>query len=329
MYSLSAHVIDGNSYAAELKRRVGDEIALLAAEDCRPGLATVLIGGDYAAQAYERRVNRLAESLGCRYWCERLPEDASEADALATIGKLNGDPRVSGILILRPVPRQISEVTLYGTLDPLKDIEAVHPVNEGLLTQGRPRFVPSTPSAAYYMLDQYLAERGRDPQVAYRSSNLVVVGRSNNVGKPAVMLGLARNATVISCDVHSFTAGLLYEHTRQADILIVAAGVPALLSEEHVKDGVIAIDVGINPSEDPETGRVTLVGDLNFTSVARRAEAISPVPGGVGPITDVWLVKNTVAAARLAAQVAAAQTSLEGLSVQPAGNGALIPAGSG
>lgn len=322
---MGAHIIDGTTYAEELKQHLADEVALLAAEDCRPGLATVIIGGDYSAQAYERRVRRLAQALDCRYWCERLPEDVEEAEALAVIGKLNGDPRVSGILILRPLPEQISEVALYGTLDPLKDIEAVHPINEGLLAQGRPRFVPSTPIAVYYMLDQYLGERRADPQAAYRNSNIVVVGRSNNVGKPAIMLGLARDATVTSCDVHSFTAGLLYEHTRSADVLIVAAGVPELISGNDVKEGVIAIDVGINPLKDPDTGKVSLVGDLDFSSVATPAEALSPVPGGVGPITDVWLVKNTVAAARLSSRVTAAQTVLEGVNSRPS-EGTLLPA---
>ncbi len=235
---------------------------------------------------------------------------------------------MSGILVLRPLPSHISEAALYGAVDQLKDIEAVHPVNSGLLAQGRPRFIPSTPAAVYHMLDRYLAERHLDPGAVYRSSNVVVVGRSNNVGKPALMLGSARNATTISCDVHSFTAGLLYEHTRRADILIVAAGEPCLLSGEHVKEDVIAIDVGINPSEDPETGKTTLVGDLNFASVAEKAEAISPVPGGVGPITDVWLVKNTVAAARLASQVSAAQAALEGITGRHADSGRFLSASS-
>ncbi len=215
--------------------------------------------------------------------------------------------------MLRPLPPQVSEVALYRALDPLKDIEAVHPVNAGLLALGRPRYVPSTPASVYHMLDRYLSESGQDPQDVYSRSNVVLVGRSNNVGKPAILLGLARNATVLSCDIHSFKAGLLYEHTVQADILIVAAGSPGLITGEHVKEGVIAIDVGINPLPDPRTGKVRLVGDLDFDGVAKKAQAISPVPGGVGPITDVWLLKNTVSAAKLAAGVAAAQPSLDGI----------------
>jgi methylenetetrahydrofolate dehydrogenase (NADP+)/methenyltetrahydrofolate cyclohydrolase len=205
----------------------------------------------------------------------------------------------------------------YRELDPLKDIESVHPTNAGLLALGRPRYVPSTPASVFHMLDRYLREAGHDPGKLYARSNVVVIGRSNNVGKPAILLGLARNATLLSCDAHSYEAGLLYDHTAAPDILIVAAGVPALVSGEHVKDGVIAIDVGINPVTGPETGKVHFVGDLDFGSVAAKGRAISPVPGGVGPITDVWLLHNTVSAARLAAGVAAAQPSLDGLT--PAG----------
>lgn len=314
---MNAVHIDGRAYAADLKRRLAEEVAELRERDVKPGLATLLIGDSYPARAYERRVARLAAELGVRYVGEALPADIEEADAVATVGKLDADPRVSGILVLRPLPPHVSEVALYNALDPLKDIEAVHPVNAGLLALGRPRYVPSTPASVFHMLDRYLRESGRDPGDFYARGNVVIVGRSNNVGKPAMLFGMARDATVVSCDVHSFKAGLLYEHTARADILIVAAGVPALLTGEHVKPGVIAVDVGINPVEDPRTGTVRLVGDLDFPGVAARAEAVSPVPGGVGPITDVWLLKNTVTAARLAAGVAAAQPSLEGLSPPP------------
>lgn len=311
---MAAHVIDGRHLANELKGRLADEIRQLTDEGARPGLATVLVGDSYPAQAYERRVRRLAEELGCHYTGEHLPADTEAADAVATVGKLDADPRVSGILVLRPLPEHISEVAMYRALDPLKDIESVHPVNAGLLALGRPRYTPSTPASAFHLLDSYLTASGRDLARFYASTNLVVVGRSNNVGKPANLLGFARGATVVSCDVHSYEAGLLYQHTAAADVLIVAAGVPGLISGEHVKDGVIAVDVGINPVTDA-TGRVRLVGDLDHDSVATKAEALSPVPGGVGPITDVWLVRNAVAAARLAAEVEAAQPSLEGMRV--------------
>jgi methylenetetrahydrofolate dehydrogenase (NADP+)/methenyltetrahydrofolate cyclohydrolase len=292
-------MIDGRGYAEDLYDQVADAVDRLAERDIRLGLATLIVGDSYPAHAYERRVHRLADRLGCHYVREHMPTDIEEAEAVAAVGKLAADPRISGILILRPLPPQVSEVALYRALDPLKDIEAVHPVNAGLLALRRPRFVPSTPAAVFYMLDQYLAGTGRDPAKAYAGSTIVVVGRSANVGTPATLLGLERNATVISCDEHSHRAGLLYDYTARADILIVAAGVPGLVTGEHVKDGVIAIDVGINAIEDPVDGTVRLVGDLDFASVAAKAEAVSPVPGGVGPITDVWLLANTLWAATL------------------------------
>lgn len=310
---MSAEVIDGRAYAADLKDRVEADVKVLARRGVRPGLATVLVGANYPAAAYERRVRRLAGDLGCHYQCERIGDDAAEADVVATVGKLDADPRVSGILILRPLPPHVAEVAVYRELDPRKDIECVHPHNAGMVALGRPRYIPSTPAAVFHMLDRYLRDSGAEPAAVYRRSNIVVVGRSNNVGKPAVLLAQARNATVVSCDVHTHRAGLLYDLTATADILIVAAGVPGLIGGDHVKDGVIAIDVGINPVTDPTTGTVRFVGDLDYDSVAAKARAVSPVPGGVGPITDIWLLHNTIAAARLAAEVAAAQPSLDGL----------------
>jgi methylenetetrahydrofolate dehydrogenase (NADP+)/methenyltetrahydrofolate cyclohydrolase len=295
---VTARTIDGNQLADELRAEVEASVAELAAAGVKPGLATVLAGEDYAAQAYERRVRRLAEEIGCRYTSELLAPDVEEAEALAVVGKLNADPRVSGILILRPLPAQVPEEHLYETLHPLKDVEAVHPENAGLLALGEPRYTPSTPASVFYLLDRYVAETGRDPATFYNGLDLVLVGRSNNVGKPALWLGLARGATVVSCHRFTSQAGRLAEHTTRADILIVAAGLPRLVTGDMVKEGVIAVDVGINPVEDPETGKVRLVGDIDFDSVAEKAEAVTPVPGGVGPITDVWLLRNTVEAAR-------------------------------
>lgn len=306
-------LIDGRRYAADLSAHLASEVEQLASGGTRPGLATMLVGDSYPARAYERRVRRLADQVGCYYVGEALPEDAGEADALAVVGKLGADPRISGILILRPLPEQVSEAALYRALDPVKDIEAVHPISAGLLALGRPRYVPSTPASVFHLLDRYLVESGREPALSYPRSNLVVVGRSANVGKPVMMLAMERGATVISCDQHSHTAGLLFEHTVAADILVVAAGVPGLIRAEHVKDGVIAIDVGINAITDQGTGKVRLVGDIDTADVGRRAEAITPVPGGVGPITDVWLLRNTVAAARLAQGIGASLPWTEGL----------------
>jgi methylenetetrahydrofolate dehydrogenase (NADP+) / methenyltetrahydrofolate cyclohydrolase len=299
---LSAHVIDGEALAAELRDEVEARLAELAANGVRPGLATVLFGEEYAARTYERRLRRLAGELGCHYVSEQLAADVEQADALAIVGKLNADPRVSGILILRPLPPQVAEEEVYRTLDPLKDIEAVHPDNAGLLALGTPRYVPSTPASVFHMLDRYVEGSGRDPKTFYNGLDLVLVGRSNNVGKPALWLGLARNATVVSAHAYTSQAGRLPDHTRRADILVVAAGVPRVVDGDMVKDGVIAIDVGINAVADEATGKTRLVGDLDFESVAAKAEAVSPVPGGVGPITDVWLLRNTIEAAILRAR---------------------------
>ena len=300
---MSAHVIDGEALAAELRVEVERTFQDLTRSGIRPGLATVLLGEDYAAKAYERRLRRLAEELGCHYVAEELAGDVEQADALAVVGKLNADPRISGILILRPLPEQVSETDVYRTLDPLKDIEAVHPDNAGLLALGTPRYVPSTPATVFFMLDRYVEDSGRDPKTFYNGLDLVLVGRSNNVGKPALWLGLARNATVISAHAYTSQAGRLADHTGRADILVVAAGVPRIVDGAMVKEGVIAIDVGINAVQDEETGRTRLVGDLDFESVAAKAEAISPVPGGVGPITDVWLLRNSGEAARYRAAI--------------------------
>ncbi|MDQ3576392.1 MAG: bifunctional 5,10-methylene-tetrahydrofolate dehydrogenase/5,10-methylene-tetrahydrofolate cyclohydrolase [Actinomycetota bacterium] len=316
---MTAVFIDGRRYAADLSDRLAEEVAELAAEGVRPGLATLLVGNSYPAQAYERRVRRLADKLGCHYVSETLPPDAAEADALAIVGKLGADPRISGILILRPLPAQVSEAALYRALDPVKDIESVHPISAGLLALGRPRYVPSTPASVFHVLDRYLTESGRSPAQTYAQSNLVVVGRSANVGKPVMMLAMERGATVVSCDVHSHDAGFLFGHTSRADILVLAAGVPGLIRGDHVKDGVIAVDVGINAIRDSATGNVRLVGDINTAEVAVRAEAITPVPGGVGPITDVWLLHNTVAAARLAKGIGASLPWTEGLRLHSVG----------
>jgi methylenetetrahydrofolate dehydrogenase (NADP+)/methenyltetrahydrofolate cyclohydrolase len=292
---MEATIIDGTAVSRDLRARLLGELAAVRSSKVEPGLASVVVGDDYAALAYERRLRRLAENVGCRFQPERLPHDAELAEALATIGKLNADPRISGVLVLRPLPAQLSEVELYPTLDPLKDVEAVHPANAGLMARGTPRFVPSTPASCFWLLDDYFRQTGRDPATALRGKTVVIVGRSHNVGKPAVWLALDRGAIVVSCDEHASEAGRLAEFTRQADVLIVAAGSPGLVTGDMVKEGVIAIDVGINPMEG-EGGRVHLVGDLDFDSVAQRAEALTPVPGGVGPVTDVWLVRNAVLA---------------------------------
>jgi methylenetetrahydrofolate dehydrogenase (NADP+) / methenyltetrahydrofolate cyclohydrolase len=252
---------------------------------------------------YQRRIDRHAREAGIVSRPERLPADATLGQVIGKVAEIDADPEISGILVLRPLPAHLPESRVFAALPPLKDVEALHPLNAGLLSLGMPRFVPSTPAAAFHMLDRYTASMGRDPATAYDGANLVLVGRSNNVGKPAAILGLQRNATVISAHRHTFDAGRLAEHTLGADILIVAVGVPGLIGADLVREGAIVIDIGINAVE-REDGSVQLVGDVDSAAVEPIAEAVSPVPGGVGPITDIWVLRNTVAAAWLQTQPA-------------------------
>ncbi len=289
-----AHVIDGRAYAEELKERVRRELEALS--DSAVGIATILVGDDYAAAVYQRRIDRNARSVGMASRPLQLPADATLGQVVGTIAELDVDPEISGILVLRPLPAHLEESQIFRRLPPLKDVEAQHPENAGLLALGTPRFVPSTAAAAFHMLDRYMVSTGRDPRTAYDGRDLALVGRSPNVGKPAAILGLARNATVVSCHRHTYDANRLAGHTRAADILIAAAGVPGLITGDMVREGAIVVDIGINPVEGP-SGEVRLVGDVEFAGVAARAEAVSPVPGGVGPITDVWILHNAVIAA--------------------------------
>jgi methylenetetrahydrofolate dehydrogenase (NADP+)/methenyltetrahydrofolate cyclohydrolase len=303
---MTGQVIDGRTIAGNLKAEVAGEARDLEARGVTAGIATLLIGGDAASRAYERRIGKTAAELGVTWHQSRLPVGVSQAAVLAEIGRLNDDPAVSGTLVLRPVPAQISEEDIFTALDPAKDIEAVHPENAGLLALGRPRYVPSTPAAVFHVLDAWLAAAGEDRAAFYHRSLIIVVGRSNNVGKPSVSLAYGRQAAVESVDEWVSRTGRLGFHTRRADVLIVAAGVPGLIRAEHVREGAVVLDVGINQVTDPATGASRLVGDVDFDTVARRVRAITPVPGGIGPVTDVQVIRNTVAAARNAARSHAA-----------------------
>jgi len=296
-------VIDGVALAARLRETIDEELRVLRMSSVTPGLATIMVGEDAGASAYERHVRRLSEGLEYHYVSERLPADVEVPDVLATIGKVNADPRITGVLVLRPLPAHLPEAVVNATVDPRKDIEGQHPENAGLLALGRPRFVPSTPASCFYLLDSYARSVGVDPADFYEGKTLVVVGRSTSVGKPAQWLALERHATVLAAHSRTDASGRLAEATSQADILIVAAGRPGLVTGEMVREGVIAVDVGFHTVIDPESGATRFTGDLDFDSVAAKAEAITPVPGGVGPITDVWLVGNTLAAAAISAHV--------------------------
>jgi methylenetetrahydrofolate dehydrogenase (NADP+) / methenyltetrahydrofolate cyclohydrolase len=295
--ALTHRLIDGRAFAAELLHGVRADVEKLRAGGQEVGIATLLVGDDYAASVYQRRIDRHAKEAGIISRPVRMGADATFGEVVGKIAELDVDPEITGILVLRPLPDQLDDARVFGHLPVLKDVEAQHPENAGLLALGMPRFVPSTPAAAYHMLDRYMASIGRDPKRAYDGLDLVLVGRSNNVGKPAAILGLQRNATVISAHRHTHDAGRLVAHTSSADILIVAAGVPGLITAGHVRPGAIVIDIGINPVTRPD-GTTRLVGDVDTASVLPHVRAVSPVPGGVGPITDAWVLHNTVRAAR-------------------------------
>ncbi|RYF60655.1 MAG: bifunctional 5,10-methylene-tetrahydrofolate dehydrogenase/5,10-methylene-tetrahydrofolate cyclohydrolase [Comamonadaceae bacterium] len=305
---MSAQVLDGRACARSLKAALTNDVAQLREDGLGIGLATVMVGDEFSAVAYERRLHGLAGQLGVSYRSHRLAESCSEAELIAVVEDLNADPEISGILVLRPLPAHIDETAVFRALDPRKDIEAVHPENAGLLALGTPRFVPSTAASVFHLLDTWLDSAGEDRADFYHRSLIVVVGRSNNVGKPAISLGYERQATVESVDEWADKTTGLGRHTRRADVLIVAAGKAGLIKAEHITEGAIVIDVGINPQEDTD-GRVHMVGDVDFAAVAPRARAITPVPGGVGPVTDVWLLRNTVTAARLLAGGAPAESA--------------------
>ena len=294
---MTAHIIDGRECARALKHTVAYEVKRLGEDGLHCGLATVMAGENYSATAYERRLRRVCDELEVPYWRHSLPATASQRAVIAVIEKFNADPQVTGILVLRPLPRDVHEPAVFRALSPLKDIESVHPENAGLLALGTPRYIPSTAASVFHLLDTWLDSMRESRTDFYHRSLVVVVGRSNNVGKPAVSIAYDRQAAVESVDEWASRTTGLGRHTRRADVLIVAAGQVGLIKAEHVNNGAVVIDVGINPVEAAD-GNTHMVGDVDFAAVSQRVRAITPVPGGVGPVTDVWLIRNTVAAAR-------------------------------
>jgi methylenetetrahydrofolate dehydrogenase (NADP+)/methenyltetrahydrofolate cyclohydrolase len=307
----TAEIIDGVAVAEDLKAELRAQVAALQARGVVPGLATVLVGDDAGARVYRRQVERVAAEVGIAYRDVALPADVSLDDVRARLRALAADPAVHGILPLRPMPPALPEAEVLLALDPAKDVDGLHPLNAGRLALGRPAVVPATPLACFVLLDRYFARRGLDPRTALAGKDLVIVGRSPNVGRPAYFLALERHATPTT--VHSFTfrAGRLEEHTRRAEVLIVAAGQAEFIRGAMVRPGAVVVDVGVNvrPVTDAD-GRPVLdergrprretVGDVAFAEVSRVAAAITPVPGGVGAVTNVVLMRNVVqAAARL------------------------------
>jgi methylenetetrahydrofolate dehydrogenase (NADP+)/methenyltetrahydrofolate cyclohydrolase len=273
-------LIDGKKLAQEIRSAIGLEVTELKAQSGSvPGLATVLVGEDPASAVYVRSKNKICKELGFISLEHTLPEDTEEKDLLALVHELNRNEDVSGILVQLPLPKHIDAIKILEAIDPAKDVDGFHPVSMGRLMMGTAVLAPCTPSGIIEMLDRY--------DVEIEGRHAVVLGRSNIVGKPIAMLLLHRNATVTLC--HSRTQDLP-KVTREADILIAAVGKPNMVTKDMVKEGAVVIDVGINRVD----GK--LVGDVAFAEVEPKASLITPVPGGVGPMTIAMLMANTLKA---------------------------------
>jgi len=299
---MSATIIDGSAVAERVRAEVAEQVLAFREQTGRvPGLATVLVGDDPASARYVGGKQRACLEVGITPFDRRLPAETSFAEVAAELESLGSDPAVSGILLQLPLPGDLEETALTGMIGPEKDVDGLTPTNVGLLALGRPALRPCTPLGVLELL--------ADADVALEGAEAVVVGRSNLFGKPMAQLLLAENATVTVC--HSRTRDLR-EVCARADVLIAAVGRPRLIGRDFVKPGAVVIDVGINQLTPEQAGNKSgLVGDVDFAAVAEVASAITPVPGGVGPMTIALLLRNTLQAARYQANVAAWLTEID------------------
>ena len=286
-----ARIIDGRKIAAEIKQEVAAEVQELEAKGVQPHLAVIIVGSDPASQVYVRNKHQDCRETGIKSTVIELPESTNQDEILAQIEKLNVDPSVHGILVQSPLPKGLDEQAAFQAISPLKDVDCFHPENVGFLTQGRPRFLPCTPAGVV----EILVRSGIEIPGKY----IVIVGRSNIVGRPLANMLTQKsdrgNATVTIC--HTRTRGLAY-YTKQADIVIAAAGSPGIITGDMLNNNCVVIDVGVNRVEDPSArGGFRLVGDVDFESAVKVASFITPVPGGVGPLTRAMLLKNCVRSA--------------------------------
>lgn len=292
---MSAKIVDGKQIGQEIREEVKAAVENRIEKGLSaPGLATVLVGENPASQVYVRNKQKACAEVGINSFGYHLPEDATQDEVEALVAKLNADPAVNGILVQLPLPRHLDEEKVLSAIDLNKDVDGFHPVNIGRLAQkGRePVFIPCTPAGCMVLLERAGAQLS--------GANAVVLGRSNIVGMPVALLLVKANATVTIC--HSRTRDLA-SVVRQADVLVAAIGQPEFVKKDWVKPGAIVIDVGINQKEDAGAKRgYRLVGDVAFDEVSEVAGAITPVPGGVGPMTIALLLKNTLHAAELADQ---------------------------
>jgi len=290
---MSARIIDGKAIAAGLRGAVAAETRrLTAAHDLVPGLAVVLIGDNSASQSYVRAKSRAVAEVGMRPFDYHLPAETTEADLLALVQKLNADPAVHGILVQLPLPPQIEAARVICSVDPQKDVDGFHPLNAGRLASGLPALAPCTPLGCIRL--------AKTVHASLAGLDALVIGRSNIVGKPLAQLLLAENATVTVA--HSRTRDLA-AHCRRGDLLFAAIGRPEFVRGDWIKPGATVIDVGINRIGD--NGKSRIVGDVNFAEAVKTAGAITPVPGGVGPMTIACLLVNTLRAACMQAQLPA------------------------
>ncbi len=280
----TAHIIDGKQIAANLRASLKDRVT---ESKIRPGLAVILVGEDPASQVYVRNKIKACADVGIQSFEHILPENVSENEVLQLIYELNGRADVHGILLQLPLPKHLNPDTCVMAIDPEKDVDGLHPQNIGKLVTGLDAMVPCTPQGSLILL--------KTVQADLTGLHAVVIGRSVLFGKPMGQLLLQENCTVTQC--HSHTKDLP-DMCRQADILIAAVGRPQMVKGDWIKDGAIVIDVGINRIDNPETGKARLVGDVAYDEALQKAKAITPVPGGVGPMTIACLLANTIKAAK-------------------------------
>ena len=290
-----AKIIDGKQVAEELRAELKAEVIKLKQEAVIPGLGVILVGEDPASQSYVTAKERACEEIGIYSDDNRLPEDTTQERLIGLIDKMNTDPKINGILVQLPLPKHLNESEVLLAISPDKDVDGFHPMNIGKMVAGQKAFLPCTPHG----IIQLLLRSG----VTIKGSDVVIVGRSNIVGKPLANMLIQKsptgNATVTIC--HTRTKDLAY-HTRRADIVIAAAGRPNTITADMVKEGVVIIDVGVNRiADDTKKKGYRLVGDVDFEAVREKASLITPVPGGVGPMTITMLLYNTVESARIAA----------------------------
>ena len=283
---MTASIIDGKAFAANLKEEIARKVQIIKdSHNLTPGLAVVLVGEDPASQVYVRNKNKSTKEAGMNSFEHLMDDDVSEEELIAKVKELNEDPAVHGILVQLPLPKHINEAAVIETITPEKDVDGFHVINSGLLATGGKGMVPCTPLGCIMMLKDQLGNLS--------GLDAVVVGRSNIVGKPMAQLLLNESCTVTIA--HSRTKNLA-EVVGRSDIVVAAVGVPELVKGDWIKQGATVIDVGINRIEKPD-GKTKLVGDVEFEAAAQRAGAITPVPGGVGPMTIAVLLQNTVTAA--------------------------------